>query len=50
MSSHVVLVAAGSVIGCAAVLEPGIENKMRKIDSLTDDTEGVSVGLVFLYS
>lgn len=47
MSSHVVLVAAVSVIGCATVLKPVIENKKRKIDSLTDDR---SVGLNIQYT
>lgn len=57
LGRHVVLEVAVSVIGCAAVLEPVIENKKRKIDPLTDEcsvglaiqfTEDVSVG--FLYS
>lgn len=36
LSGHVVLVAPLSEIGSAAALKPAIENKKRKIDSLSD--------------
>lgn len=51
LSSHVVLVAALSVIGCATELEPLIENKKkRKIDSLTDGgSEALREGLSFFF-
>lgn len=40
LSSHLVLVGPVSAIGCAAVVKAMIENKERKIDSLTDDLAG----------
>lgn len=47
LSSHLVLVGPVSAIGCAAVVKAMIENKERKIDSLTDD---LAAGLNIQYT